>query len=455
MSELPVWTVNENEMLTFEKWLTSNIGVSNDCFKKLSCYGCNSIQILKACTESDIEDISNETNIKKIDKLKLKVAIRKFNEENININDENNNKHLIIEMEERNIMINIDNKIKEFQNILKEIDSNQLNHIIVETQKCEKEINDTFETIYNSLKQRKEFLLTKLHKISNEKKCQLIKTKKYFNSCLEKSFQIKQECHKLLNKPTEIEQLNDRKQKLGYKANKVIGIKYDEYNIINKQHGELFIFKSYLNSLLKIHNKFGDVYGIKYVLSDKWDMNNKGDNILVNNKICHCDIDNEYQSVFGLQIVSNGIHHWRLKIIKTTYHMLWNTMIGILQINKDENKNNKKKVRNTYFTENGHSFSFIGNCSALEPNINIDCKNIKSDQDDEDDQVKYGQILKNGSIIDVIFDGNKHTLKYKIDGIDFGIAYQRIPVGKYCLAVTMTQKNDQMQLISYCGQQFV
>ena len=95
---------------------------------------------------------------------------------------------------------------------------------------------------------------------------------------------------------------------------------------------EIFIFKSYLNSLLKIHCKFGDVHGIKYINTDKWDMNNKGDHILVNNKLIICNID-RYQSVFGCNIAQNGIHHWKLKIIKTTYHMLWNTMIGILQIN--------------------------------------------------------------------------------------------------------------------------
>ena len=77
------------------------------------------------------------------------------------------------------------------------------------------------------------------------------------------------------------------------------------------------------------------------------------------------------------------------------------------------------------------------------------------DEDDEDDQVKYGQILTTNSIVDIIFNCNKHTLKYIINGNDYGIAYQHIPVGKYCLAVTMTQKNDQIQLISYCGQQFV
>ena len=78
--------------------------------------------------QNHIEDISNETNIKKIDKLKLKVAIRKFS-------DNNNNKHLIIEIEERNMMINIDNKIKEFQHMIKQIDNKQINHIMIETKK--------------------------------------------------------------------------------------------------------------------------------------------------------------------------------------------------------------------------------------------------------------------------------------------------------------------------------
>lgn len=451
MASLPVWTApNSANTTEFEKWLTSSVGVSSDCYKKLATYGCNNISILRACTESDIEDISNETKIQKIDKLKLKVALKKINDENtkdFDSDNPSNNKHLIIETEERNLLINIDNKIKEFQHILSEIDSTQINHIIVESKKCEKNINDTFDAIYKSLKQRQEILLSKLNDITNNKKLELIKTKKHFNSYLEKSIVTKQECHKLLNKPLQIEQLNDRKQKIKQKAHKILGIRYDDHLMTNNK--QLFIFKSYLNSLFKIHSKFGDIYGIKYINTDKWDMNDKGDHILVNNKISVCNIDNEYQSIFGCNEAINGIHHWRLKVIKTTYHMLWNTMIGIIQIN------NKSKARNTYFTENGHSYAFIGNCSALEPNLNINAKNVKSDEDDEDDQVKYGEMLKNGSVVDIIFDCNKHTLKYIIDNNDYGIAYEHIPVGKYCLAVTMTQKNDQIQLISYCGQQFI
>eukprot|EP01084_Bolivina_argentea_P288390 494965_1 len=122
---------NENNVLDFEKWLKNEIGISDDCYEKLFLYGCNSMDIFSACNESDIEDISNDTNIKKIDKLKLKVAIKK-------INECDNNKHLIIEMEERNIIINIDNKIKEFEEIINDINTNQINHIILEKEKCEK-----------------------------------------------------------------------------------------------------------------------------------------------------------------------------------------------------------------------------------------------------------------------------------------------------------------------------
>ena len=200
---------------------------------------------------------------------------------------------------------------------------------------------------------------------------------------------------------------------------------------------------------MKIHGKFGEVYSVKSVHFDEWDMNNKGDEMLVNGKLCESDIDNEYQSVFGCAVATNGRHHWRLKIVQTTYHMLWNTMIGILQINKE--KDSKQRVRNTYFTENGHSYAFIGNCCALEPNM---ITKKKMDDDDDGESMKYGELLRNGSIVDVILDCNEHTLKYKINDNDYGIAYHHIPAGKYCLAVTMTQKNDRIQLLSYSGQQF-
>ena len=42
MASLPVWTTQNNQnSVEFEKWLTSSIGVSSDCYKKLSSYGCN------------------------------------------------------------------------------------------------------------------------------------------------------------------------------------------------------------------------------------------------------------------------------------------------------------------------------------------------------------------------------------------------------------------------------
>ena len=195
----------------------------------------------------------------------------------------------------------------------------------------------------------------------------------------------------------------------------MIAVRYDDHNI-NTNLKQIVVFRSYLKSMLKIHDKFGDVFNVKYVSSDQWDMNNKGDDILINKKICISNIDNEYQSVLGCAVAMHGVHHWRLKIIKTSFHMLWNTMIGILQINKDNDS--KKKVCNTYFTENGHSFAFIGNCSVLEPNININAKKVNDDENDGDDQQKYGEILRNGSIVDVILNCNEHTLQYKIDGKD-------------------------------------
>merc|ERR1711933_531287 len=126
---------------------------------------------------------------------------------------------------------------------------------------------------------------------------------------------------------------------------------------------------------------------IKHIGMDQWDVDHKGDRILVDGLLCVSQMDGEYRSVFGHNEAMHGVHHWKLKIVHTTYHMLWNTMIGILQINKA--KNSKQRMRNTYFTENGHAYAFIGNCCKLEPN-----KNVKLKQ-------QYGEML-DGSIIDVI-----------------------------------------------------
>ena len=73
MSKLTGWTAQNDDInapvLNFEKWLTNEIGVSNDCLMKLKRFGIVSISILKACTESDIEDLSIQLKILKIDKV--------------------------------------------------------------------------------------------------------------------------------------------------------------------------------------------------------------------------------------------------------------------------------------------------------------------------------------------------------------------------------------------------
>eukprot|EP01083_Nonionella_stella_P245868 854214_1 len=276
-----------------------------------------------------------------------------------------------------------------------------------------------------------------MHQIRDQTKHELLQNKQKVTHYLEQSLHIKQECHKLVNKPTEIEQLNERKETLQCKAHKVCAMQYDTSHY-ECGDGDMVMFKSYLNSLLKIHNTFGDVYAVDCIRSDEWDTDNKGDHIVVgmNKTRCINDIDNEYQSVFGSCVAVHGVHQWRLKVIKTTYHMLWNTMIGIFQMGM------KRKVCNTYFIENAHSYAFIGNCGVCVCN------------DKNENETKYGAIVKDGSIIDVILDCNKHTLKYTIDGKDYGIAYEHIPQTAYCLAVTMSQKHDQIELMSYSGQTY-
>ena len=99
---------HKNETMEFEEWLTRRVGVSTDCYHRLLSYGCNSIELVQACSLSDIEDISQDADIEKIDKLKLKIMIKEMSECD-------DSKHLIIGMEERQSMNKIDEKIKEFE----------------------------------------------------------------------------------------------------------------------------------------------------------------------------------------------------------------------------------------------------------------------------------------------------------------------------------------------------
>merc|ERR1719361_837755 len=157
--------------------------------------------------------------------------------------------------------------------MIERIRDNQTSHIRSEAKKCQNVINRTFDALVESLKKRQKSLQNELEQIINENHNELNQTAEQINQCLTKSRKIKQECHKLLNKPTKIEQLSERRDKIQKKGERILRMRggIDEPDL-----APIVSFKAYLNSLLKIHDKFGEVYKVRSVYSDEWDVESKG-----------------------------------------------------------------------------------------------------------------------------------------------------------------------------------
>ena len=299
-----------------QTWLKESVGVTEECFVRLTEYGCDSIAMLSACTESDIEEIAEERNIQKIDKLKLKVAIRKLIERDAN-------KHLIIESEERNIMMGIEDEIESIQNRLDQFKGQTLDFIKSEHSKCKQEINTVFQKLRESLDKRHSVLLERLSDIVENETRKFEHKSAMIHEDLQKSMEIKQQCHKLLHKPIECHQLQHRKQTLQQKADEISNLQQADHHQNGRANRGFVTFTSLYSSLLKIHDNFGRVRRIEYNDSDEWDLNIKGDDMVINGAACINRADNEYQTAFGRAVAVNGVHRWKLEVVRTTYHMLW------------------------------------------------------------------------------------------------------------------------------------
>ena len=68
---------------------------------------------------------------------------------------------------------------------------------------------------------------------------------------------------------------------------------------------------------------------------------------------------------------------------------------------------------------------------------------------DSDDTSKYGKLVHNDDIIEMILDLNDQTLRYFCNQQDFGIAYQNIELTSYRAALSIFSKHDCIELVSY------
>ena len=150
-----------------------------------------------------------------------------------------------------------------------------------------------------------------------------------------------------------------------------------------------------------------------------------------NNKIVTKTSDDNWNcTCIGNLIVNKGIHRWSLKILNSPYPQNPEIMIGIVPSNI-----NQSDIKN--YTKCGWYLYCYGTLNSGPP---FNYRN----------KTYHGSKIPFGSIIDVELDISKSTIKYFINGVDKGIAYEGIPQDQPLrLAIEIDRQNDSIELLSY------
>eukprot|EP01084_Bolivina_argentea_P251475 421770_1 len=430
-----------------DEWLLSS-GLSLKSINKLIEGGYNTMALFMVCTQEDIDEIGKEFNLLKSEKLKLKCAVNKLLENKTD-------KLQIIDPEEGNAIIVMEEKIKLFLHSINNI-STRNNEIDQQHKICEKLLNDIFNKIELKLHERKKELSQKLSRIVHIKHKILSTQTESINKNLTQANNIKKQCHKLLeeNKETDIK-CEKRKQFILNKENEIKKLEITNNGIPKVSSYLFFDFKNNYKYLLHTISNFGniinqhnnnnndnnkiDTSNICDTKDDEWDNKIIGCNIIITtnrNVICNETQQYCYRSCFGNNIYDGGTHHWKLQI-KQYHHgyCAWNMLIGVMKINNN-NKDDKLHHRNSHFTANNHGYGFIGNLSYLTTSHG-------------NDRIYGNKFINVGDIIDIYLNLNKYTLSYKINNIEYGIAYENLQQTRYCLAVTFCGNKNQLQMLKY------
>eukprot|EP01084_Bolivina_argentea_P109257 195268_1 len=145
-----------------------------------------------------------------------------------------------------------------------------------------------------------------------------------------------------------------------------------------------------------------------YHIKESWDKNYHGKTFkIIDENIC-IKTGNKWESVYLTNIVSEGTHHWRFKILELNQSALNSKPeIGIFKMKDDR----KLKV-DTYFLsgiDRGYSFSTA--VSKL------------SDPETGGRDKKYGSTASINDFIDMYLDLNELVLSWGINGKYFGKAF--------------------------------
>ena len=171
---------------------------------------------------------------------------------------------------------------------------------------------------------------------------------------------------------------------------------------------------------------------VYYFLMDFFDPN------LMHPSIEYADKDNKHcvikkvmkwGSAYLSNVVSSGKHHWKFKIEGK----------GAPEIGIAADEDAQIVLDNMWFTQGGKGYSYITSHA-----------NLTDDNGDQDYGTAYGRECKAGDVIDMFVDFEANTIRYHVNGKDYGIAFKNIKPGKYRAATAMgTTIGNKLRLLEY------
>ena len=314
----------------------------------------------------------------------------------------------------------IENSINELKNIFKKISEYK--------EDLKMKISKAFTKIRNSVNEREDKLLNDIdnkfddlffkedfinqnEKLPNKIKLSLEKGKKINNNWnnVDNLNSLINDCIKIENN---IKNLNDIKKNLENFKNKKIDAIFkfnlDSDNKINELLDKINEFGEITEDLEKLKFKFKP--GINYALT-----NNNLTATKINGNDWDCTI------IGDKEIPKNKISKWKIKLnnFKIASNT-WNILIGI----GPNNPNNEKNFQNK-------CWSFICGTS-----------NLRNSEGESNYKNNNGK-LKKGDIVEVTVNRILGNLSFAINGIDYGVAFNKIPKEEILYPIVLIYDNKQ------------
>ena len=231
---------------------------------------------------------------------------------------------------------------------------------------------------------------------------------------------------------------DDQKEDVSnYDHLRVIGSECTVPGVIKVQFDENAFFNTTMTSVMTVScdnttqqwntKRF---YGQGIQVDDGWDPNFKGNDMAINGNIVELTKTPHCQSAYLKQEVSNGVHHWIFKIVSLKHYDYYTHHIGIRGTNSTGNALQ-------YFMRGNPAYSFC--CSQgrlLGPKGQLTNAN-------------YGIKCKSGDIVEMFCDFNEMTLRYSVNGKDYGIAFENIQKCAYKAAINLRTPQEAVEFLSH------